>query len=377
MELHPSKSLADLARFAEREIRSRLASQGANDLKHEVRVGQAPEAMVDRLCPVEALAPGCLTFAVSPKYLDLVKASPAGAVIIPPHLDPGSLPCIFAPEPRLVFTVLMEAVLGGPTLVPGDPGLVRFKDRASTRIGPGAVIGDFCHIGAEVEIGAGALVYPHVFIDDHVSIGDGAVIYPGTTIFRNSRLGKKVIVHAGAVIGDDGFGYNQVPDPERGRLLHLKNAHGGGVVIGDFVEIGSQVCIDRGLIGPTTIGEGTKIDNLVHIAHNVGIGRDCIILAQVGIAGRSRVGDQVFILGQVGVIDGVKIGDGAIVIGASGVTKDIPPGREAWAGRPAQKADDEWKQAAAGRRDLPRLRDFFRALKDSVSLEDLKAKFFK
>ena len=377
MDFNPSRSLADLARHAEREIRARLAALGADQLDFPVRVGAGAEVKISSLCPVESIAPGCLTFAVGDKYLDKVKSSSAGAVIIPENLDPGELPCIYAREPRLVFTVIMEHVIAGPSLTPGDPALIRFKDRESSSIGRGTVIGDFCYIGANTRIGSDCLIYPHVFIDDDVTIGDGTILYPRATILRNCRLGGNVILHAGAVIGDEGFGFNQVHDMARGRLHHMKNVHAGSVVIGDFVEIGSQVCIDRGLIGPTVVGDGTKIDNLVHIAHNVTVGRDCIILAQVGIAGRSRIGDQVFILGQVGVIDGVKIGDGAMIIGASGVTKDIPPGRKAWAGRPAQKADDEWRQAAVIRRELPRLREFFRALREADSFEDLKSLFLK
>jgi UDP-3-O-[3-hydroxymyristoyl] glucosamine N-acyltransferase len=227
-----------------------------------------------------------------------------------------------------------------------------------------------------VKIGRGTVIHPQAYIDDDVEIGENCVLYPRVTLFRRVRLGRKVVVHTGAVIGDDGFGYNQIPDPDRGRLHHLKNVHVGGVVIEDFVEIGAQTTIDAGMVEPTRIGAGTKIDNQVQIAHNVSTGRDCIILAQVGVSGSCRLGDRVFLLGQAGLVDGASIGDDAIVLGKAGVTRDLPAGRKAWAGRPPHPADQEWKVKALARKELPRLRDFWRALKSADSIEELKNRFF-
>ena len=145
----------------------------------------------------------------------------------------------------------------------------------------------------------------------------------------------------------------------------------------DFVEVGSQVCVDRGLAGLTVVGAGTKIDNLTQIAHNVKIGRECIIVADVAIGGNARIGNQVFILGQVGIKNGISIGDGAIITAKSTAFTDIPAGRTRWAGTPAQEADLEWRQMALARRELPRLRKFFRLLKKAESFEELKKEFIK
>lgn len=377
LRLKRTLNLAALAEHAEQVIRTRLGGLGSPELDFPVECVDSAETPILSVCPVEAIEPGCLTFATSKSYLSKVENSEAAAVVLPLDLTSSVKPFIRAPEPRLVFSVILELTVAEPSLVSSGPAGVRFKDRGSVEIGEGATIGDWTYIGRDVSIGRGVMIYPQVFIDDDVTVGDDSVIYPGAIIFRQTVIGRNVIIHAGAVIGDDGFGYNQIVDLKSGRLHHMKNVHAGGVVIEDDVEIGSQVCVDRGLVGSTTIGAGTKLDNQVHIAHNVRIGRDCIILAQVGIAGTSRVGDRVFVLGQAGVINGINIGDDAIIIGMAGVSSDVPAGRTAWAGRPAQKADDEWKQKALIRRELPRVREFFKLLRKHDSLADLKSSFFK
>jgi UDP-3-O-[3-hydroxymyristoyl] glucosamine N-acyltransferase len=374
LKLTPSKTLGELARHAEGVIRSRLTEVGSPELEHTIAV-EGDKTVISALCPIEDIEPGGLTFAVNEKYVAQAEKSGAAAVVITSFAE-TSLPCIKAPAPRLVFSVLLELLQPKPSQIPAADGNIRFKDPDQVRIGPGATIGDFCHIGRNVVIGAGCRIYPHVFIDDDVVLGDDVVVYPHVTIFRNTRIGRRVIIHAGAVIGDDGFGYNQVLDLEKGRLYHLKNEHIGGVVIEDFVEIGSQVCIDRGLAGMTVIGQGTKIDNLVQIAHNCHIGQDCIVVAQVGMAGHVQFGNRVFALGQAGFGPGVSIGDDAIIGGQSGVSGNIPAGSTMWTGKPAQKADVQYKQLAMVRRDLPRVRDFFRLLKKAESLQELKETFF-
>lgn len=376
MILFPPKTLRQLCDHAGGEIRRRLAELGSPDLPHPLEVIGDGDILIESVAPVEALEPGCLTFATSQAYLDEIEQSPAVAIIIPPDLTPGAKPVIRAPIPRLVFSIVLELIRGERTLVPAAPEGIRFKDRASVEIGEDVVIGDGCYVGSTVRIGRGSRIYPQVFIDDDVVLGENCVVYPHVTLFRGTMIGRRVIIHAGAVIGDDGFGYNQVPDPSNGRLHHLKNEHAGGVRIDDDVEVGSQVCIDRGLAGQTVIGAGTKIDNLVQIGHNCQIGRECILVAQVGLGGTTRLGDQVFLLGQAGLKNGVTVGDGAIVTARAMVLQDIPAGRARWAGQPCREADVEWKHIAMARRELPRIREFLRVFKKAESFDDLKEVYF-
>ena len=377
MRLRPSRTLSELADYAVGVIKSRLAELGSPELPWELEVVGDGGTVIQALAPIEALEPGCLGFATSRAYLKRIEDSEAAAVILPPSLDSKLKPFIRAHQPKLVFSVILELVMDDPTLVPARPEGVRFKDRSRVKIGQDVVIGDWSYVGADVNIGRGCLIYPQVFIDDQVTLGPDCVIFPRVTIFRNSTLGRKVILHSGVVIGDDGFGFSQVEDPDRGRLHHLKNEHPGGVIVGDFVEVGSQTCIDRGMAGMTVIGAGTKIDNHVQIGHNVKIGRECIIAGQAAMAGNSRLGDQVFLMGNAGVVDGTAVGDRAFLGAKSLATTDLPAGQRRWAGVPAQEADLEWKTIALSRKELPRLRELLRLLKKADSFEELKTSFFK
>ncbi|MBW2092316.1 MAG: hypothetical protein JRI34_09375, partial [Deltaproteobacteria bacterium] len=201
-------------------------------MAHDVKLVGDPQTIIRNISPIESLEPDCLTFAVTKPYLAQAEES-AAAVILPPSLTSQIKPYLQAAAPRLVFSVLLELIIGESSLVPAVDTQVRFKNRSSVELGEDVVIGDWCYIGEHVKIGRGSRIYPQVFIDDQVAIGEGCIIYPRVTLFRRTTLGNKVIVHSGAVIGDDGFGYNQIPDPERGRLLHVKNEHAGGVLIED------------------------------------------------------------------------------------------------------------------------------------------------
>ena len=176
-------------------------------------------------------------------------------------------------------------------------------------------------IDDDVKIGDRATIYPGVWIGRGTTIGDDAIIYSNVNIRENIRIGNRVILHAGATIGSDGFGYVT----EGG--IHHKIPQVGGVIIGDDVEIGANSTIDRATLGNTVINRGTKIDNLVHVAHNVTIGEHCFLIAQVGIAGSCTLGNYVVLAGQVGLADHVTIGDRAVVSGKSAVIKNIEPGQ--------------------------------------------------
>jgi len=210
-------------------------------------------------------------------------------------------------------------------------------------IHPDASVDDSASIAADAFVAARAVVGPNS------RIGEGAIIHAGAVIGDRCSIGARTIVHSGAVIGAEGFGFR--PDPDTG--LPRRVPHLGHVEIGDDVEVGACSCVDRGKFGPTRIGDGTKIDNLVQIAHNVTIGRGVIIAGQAGLAGSVKVGDGAILGAQVGVAEHVSIGAGARIAATSGVMRDIPAGED-YAGTPARPARQTLREVAALRR-LPEL----------------------
>ncbi|MCU0623204.1 MAG: UDP-3-O-(3-hydroxymyristoyl)glucosamine N-acyltransferase, partial [Gemmatimonadaceae bacterium] len=290
---------------------------------------------------LDRAAPTDLAFVGAPKYLPLAAATQAGVLLVPPALadavghvparvvvaDPQAallalLPLLYVPPPRVVG-VHPSAVIGDGAVVPSDAA-----------IGPYAVIGHGARLGARATIHAHAIVGPGVTLGDDCEIGPHAVLHPG------SLLGHRVRVRTGAAIGNEGFKFVWQDG------AHRKLPHVGRCVLEDDVEVGANCCIDRGTVADTVIGAGTKLDNLVHVAHNVRVGRACLLIAQVGIAGSVQIGDGVILAGQVGVADNVTIGAGAKVAAQSGVVGDVPAG-ETWTGFPARPHRDQMRAYAA------------------------------
>jgi len=211
-------------------------------------------------------------------------------------------------------------------------------------VDPTAHVGPHCVLGENVRIGARSVLHGGNFLSADCVLADDVVLFPNVTLYPRTQLGQRVRVHAGTVIGSDGFGYVQ----DGG--VHRKVPQIGNVVVGDDVEIGANVTIDRGALGPTTIGKGTKIDNLVQIAHNVQIGENCLVIAQVGIAGSTKLGNYVVLAGQVGLAGHLNIGNQVTVAAQSGVMHNIPDG-EKWFGYPAMR-DREMKRQMIALRHL-------------------------
>jgi UDP-3-O-[3-hydroxymyristoyl] glucosamine N-acyltransferase len=220
-------------------------------------------------------------------------------------------------------------------------------------------IGPFCVIGARARLGRGVVVHPHVYIGDDVTIGDGSEIYPNVTIRERITIGNRVIIHAGSVLGTDGFGYRW------DGTKHAKIPQIGTVIVEDDVEIGSCVCIDRAKFSSTRIGRGTKIDNLVQIAHNVVIGPHCIIVGQAGVAGSATLGAGVVLGGQVAVRDHITLGEGAMVAACGAVAEDVPP-KTVVSGMPALPHRQNLREQAALRR-LPEMVVQVRKLQDELN----------
>jgi UDP-3-O-[3-hydroxymyristoyl] glucosamine N-acyltransferase len=223
--------------------------------------------------------------------------------------------------------------------MPPSPGVdASARIAAGARVDPSASVGALAVVEPGASIGARVRIGPLVYVGADVEIGEDSVLFPHVVIYAGCRLGRRVLVHSGAVIGADGFGF--VP----GREGHVKIPQVGIVVIQDDVEIGANSTIDRATLGETTIGRGAKLDNLVHVGHNVEIGEGSLIAGQAGIAGSSRLGARVVIGGQVGIADHVTIGDGAMMAAQSGTTRDIAPRERValtWA-RPVVQATRIW-----------------------------------
>ena len=219
----------------------------------------------------------------------------------------------------------------------------------SATIGSGVAVGPYCVIGRDVTIGDGTALHGRVSIMDRCTVGSACELFPGVVLREDSQVGEQTMIHANAVIGSDGFGYTPSAD---GRQI-IKIPHLCGVTIGAYVEIGAGTCIDRGKFSPTTIGDGTKIDNMCQIGHNARIGRGCLIAGQAGLAGSVTIGDGVQLGGNVGVRDNVSIGDGAQIAAYAAVMEDVPAGA-AYGGYPAQEIRQALREVAAVRK-LPDL----------------------
>jgi UDP-3-O-[3-hydroxymyristoyl] glucosamine N-acyltransferase len=306
--------------------------------------------------PADAAKAGDLTFAENEAFFARAEQSAAAAILIDGPFTSDRKVLIRVSSARVAAARVLPLFFPEKTHPPGvHPTSVIAP---SARIDPSAHIGPLCHVGDKVQIGPRAVLQGGNHVGENCLIGDDSNLFPGVILYPRTQLGRRVRVHGGAVIGADGFGY--VFDGG----IHRKVPQAGHVIIQDDVEIGANVTIDRGALGPTTIGRGTKIDNLVQIAHNVSIGEHCLIVAQVGIAGSSQVGRHTTLAGQVGIAGHLNIGNQVIVAAQSGVMHDIPDGGK-WLGSPAQP-DRQTKRQMIALQQLPELIRRVRALEETV-----------
>jgi UDP-3-O-[3-hydroxymyristoyl] glucosamine N-acyltransferase len=307
---------------------------------------------------IEAAKPDQVCFITDKKYLPLLEKSKPGAVILPAGMAlPQGTPALRAADPDQAFSKAVTALRGEP--VRPAPGIHETAIMGSAfNMGEGASIGAYCVIGIDVKLGKNVVLYPHCFIGDGVSIGDDTIIYPHVTILERCEVGKRCTLHPGVVIGADGFGFHFVA----GKFV--KAPQRGTVKVEDDVELGANTTVDRARFDVTIIKQGTKVDNLVMIGHNVNVGSHCVIAGQSGISGSAVLKDYVQLGGNVGIADHITIGMGARVAAKSGVMRDVEPGMK-MAGLPADEGKLFMRREGAVRK-LPELMAEFRELKAKV-----------
>ena len=299
------------------------AAEIAKRLQGEVLGDGAVE--LTGFAPADNAKPGELTFAENEMFFARAEGSAASAILVDSNF-PSKKTLIRVRNARVAFAKVLPLFFPPRQFEPGvHPSAVI---AASARIEASAHVGPLCSVGERAQAGPGVVLEAGVHVGADCVLEEGAHLYPNVTLYPGSHLGRRVIIHAGTVIGSDGFGY--VFD----QGVHWKVPQIGRVVICDDVEIGANVTIDRGALGATVIGKGTKIDNLVQVAHNVHIGEHCILVSQVGIAGSTRLGNYVTLAGQAGLAGHLKLGNQVTVAAQSGVMHHIPDG-EKWMGTPA------------------------------------------
>lgn len=323
----------------------------------------AGDLVIRRAAEPQAAGPEDLALAMNPRYAEGLAQGQARAAVVWPGADwrgLGLQAAIIAPRGRLAMAGLTRALDPGPSIAPGIHPMTVIDP--SAQIGPGAAIGPFVTIGADVRIGPGARIASHVSIGQGAVIGRDALLLEGLRIGHRVTIGDGFIGQPGAVIGSDGFSF---VTPEVSGVEEIRKTLGqrgpivpqswerihslGGVEIGDGVEVGANCTIDRGTIRATRIGNRTKLDNMVHIAHNVEVGEDCLLCGMVGIAGSSRIGDRVVLAGQCGVGDNLVVGDDVIGGAATKIMANVPAGR-VMLGYPAVKMETSLAMHRALRR---------------------------
>jgi UDP-3-O-[3-hydroxymyristoyl] glucosamine N-acyltransferase len=308
-----------------------------------------PERHISGIAPLDSASPNDLAYMQNAKFADQFAATRAGICLTTEKLAakaPAHLAVLVTPAPYRAFVAVAQRLYPGAmrpsSLFEASGVSASALVHASARLESGVLVDPTAVIGPRAEIGAGSLIAPGAVIGPDVRIGRDCVIGAGATVVH-ALIGDRVIIHPGARIGQDGFGY--LP----GTAGHGKIPQVGRVIIQDGVEIGANATIDRGAIRDTVIGEGTKIDNLVQIAHNVEIGRHCVLAAHTGISGSCTIGDYVMMGGRVGLADNITVGAGAMIGAAAGVMTDVPAG-EKWVGVPAMPMKEFFRGVAAVRK---------------------------
>jgi UDP-3-O-[3-hydroxymyristoyl] glucosamine N-acyltransferase len=301
--------------------------------------------VLNSFAPADRARAGDLTFAENGDYFARAEQSAASAIIVDGKFASARKVLIRVPNARIAFAKALALFFPEPIFPAGThPTAIVARSAA---VDPTAHIGPYCVVGEKVRIGPRSVLQGGNFVGANCRLGEDVNLFPNVTLYARTEIGNRARIHSGTVIGSDGYGYVQ----DAG--IHRKVPQIGNVLIGDDVEIGANVTVDRGALGSTVIGKGTKIDNLVQVGHNVVVGDHCLLVAQVGIAGSTRLGNSVVLAGQAGIAGHLKIGNQATVAAQAGVMDDIPDGAT-WLGTPAQP-DRQTKRQMIAIQHLPEL----------------------
>ena len=332
--------------FTAKEIAERVGGEFVGD----------GEIQLTGFAKADAAKPGDLTFAENEKFFRLAEESQASAILSAGDFTSDSKTVIRVKNARIAFARVLLLLFPEKQFVPGIHSSAIVA--SSAQVANTAHIGPNCVVGETVTIGDRAVLEANCTIGDQSALGQATHLFPNVSVYSKCRLGERVRIHSGTVIGSDGYGY--VFDEDH----HRKIPQIGGVVIGDDVEIGANCSVDRGALSDTLVGEGTKIDNLVQIAHNVVIGEHCIIIAQTGVGGSAQVGEHSILTGQVGVAGHIKIGPRSVVAAKSAIFNNLEGGKQ-YMGQPAVPIIQEKRQMVAVRQ-LPDLLKRVRELENRL-----------
>ena len=322
-----------------------------------------PATILTGFAPADGARPGDLTFAENEVYFARAEASAAAAILVSSRPAKAAKVLIHVPNARVAFAQVLPLFFPEPTFAPGIHPQASVAPSAI--VDPTAHVGPHCTVADRARLGPGVVLESNNFVGPDAVVGAGSHLFPNVTLYSRTVLGERVRIHAGTVIGADGFGY--VLD----QGVHRKVPQIGNVIIGDDVEIGANVTVDRGALGATVIGRGTKIDNLVQVGHNVVIGEHSLLVSQVGIAGSTKLGNYVTLGGQVGIAGHLRVGNHVVVSAQSGVMDDVADG-ERRLGSPAV-ADRQAKKQYIAIQQLPDLIRRVRVLENQAATQPATA----
>ncbi len=310
--------------------------------------------VINNYAKIEEATPGCLTFLANPKYTHFIYTTQASAVLVRSDFEPEhpvSATLIRVADPYATLAQLLNLV---QSQQPSKHGVEQPSFVAPDVVVPDdAYVGAFAYIGNGVKMGKNVKIYPQVYVGDGVTLGDDVILYPGVKVYHGCKIGNRCILQAGAVVGGDGFGFAPQPDGSYNKIAQI-----GIVILEDDVEIGANTTIDRATMGATVVHRGVKLDNLIQVAHNVEIGENTVMAAQVGIAGSTKIGSGNTIGGQVGFAGHITVGDNNGIGAQSGIPGNMGSNQRV-IGSPAVNAIDFARQVA----HMKRLAEMAREIK--------------